>query len=106
MAAILPYMKNPLVFGPEATRAMSVAFDGVCRALGCVLHRGRREGSHRDKNHRVGAARRMRPRPGDHRGGQRQRFGTASALSPHCAYALRSSNCNEQFHTDAARPWA
>jgi hypothetical protein len=34
MAAILPYVKNPLVFGPEATRAMSVAFDGVCRALG------------------------------------------------------------------------
>jgi hypothetical protein len=24
---------NPLVFGPEATRAMSVAFDEVCRAL-------------------------------------------------------------------------
>jgi hypothetical protein len=34
MAAILPYVKNPLVFGPEATRAMSVAFDRVCRSLG------------------------------------------------------------------------
>jgi hypothetical protein len=33
MAAALPYVKNPLVFGPEATRAMSVAFDEVCRAL-------------------------------------------------------------------------
>jgi hypothetical protein len=33
MAAILPFVKNPLVFGPEATRAMSVAFDEVCRAL-------------------------------------------------------------------------
>jgi hypothetical protein len=29
MAAVLPYVKNPLVFGPEATRAMSVAFDEV-----------------------------------------------------------------------------
>jgi hypothetical protein len=33
MAAALPYVKNPLVFGPEATHAMSVAFDEVCRTL-------------------------------------------------------------------------
>jgi hypothetical protein len=33
MAAVLPFVKNPLVFGPEATRAMSVAFDEVCRTL-------------------------------------------------------------------------
>ena len=33
MAAVLPYLKNPLVFGPEVTRAMSVAFDEVCRDL-------------------------------------------------------------------------
>jgi hypothetical protein len=33
MAGVLPHVKNPLVFGPEATRAMSVAFDEVCRAL-------------------------------------------------------------------------
>ena len=33
MAALMPYVKNPLVFGPETTRAMSVAFDEVCRAL-------------------------------------------------------------------------
>lgn len=33
MAAVMPYVKNPLVFGPETTRAMSVAFDEVCRAL-------------------------------------------------------------------------
>jgi hypothetical protein len=62
MAALMPYVKNPLVFGPETTRAMSVAFDEVCRALN-VSYRKRGERSHRDKNHRVGAARRMRPRP-------------------------------------------
>jgi hypothetical protein len=33
MAAILAYVKDPLVFEPEATHAMSVAFDEVCRAL-------------------------------------------------------------------------
>jgi hypothetical protein len=33
MAAILPYVTNPLVFEPEATRSMLVAFDEVCRAL-------------------------------------------------------------------------
>jgi hypothetical protein len=30
MAAVLPFV---IVFGPEATRAMSVAFDEVCRTL-------------------------------------------------------------------------
>jgi hypothetical protein len=33
MGAVLPYGKNPLVFGPEAIRGMSVAFDEVCRIL-------------------------------------------------------------------------
>ena len=33
MAAILAYVKHPLVFEPEATHAMSVAFDEACRAL-------------------------------------------------------------------------
>ena len=33
MGAVLPYVKNPLVFGPEAIRGMSVAFDEVCRIL-------------------------------------------------------------------------
>ena len=33
MGAVLPYVKNPIVFGPEATCAMSVAFDEACRAL-------------------------------------------------------------------------
>jgi hypothetical protein len=33
MAAILPYVRNPIVFEPEATHAMSVAFDEACRAL-------------------------------------------------------------------------
>ena len=32
MAAVLPFVK-PLVCGPEATHAMSVAFDEVCRTL-------------------------------------------------------------------------
>jgi hypothetical protein len=30
---ILPFLKDPLVFNPEATHAMSVAFDEICRAL-------------------------------------------------------------------------
>ena len=33
MATILPFLKDEAVFGPEATRAMSDAFDEVCRAL-------------------------------------------------------------------------
>jgi hypothetical protein len=33
MGAVLPYVKNPLVFGPEAIRGMSVAFDEACRIL-------------------------------------------------------------------------
>ena len=33
MAAVLPHLKNPLVFGPEAIRGMSGAFDEVCRIL-------------------------------------------------------------------------
>jgi hypothetical protein len=63
MAAILPFVKDPLVFGPEATRAMSVAFDELCRALNVSDTANGAERSHRDKNHRVGAARRMRPPP-------------------------------------------
>ncbi|MEA2938735.1 MAG: hypothetical protein QOC56_2239 [Alphaproteobacteria bacterium] len=34
MPDILPFLKSGSVFEPEATRAMSVAFDEVCRALG------------------------------------------------------------------------
>jgi len=30
---ILPFLKDQLVFNPEATHAMSVAFDEICRAL-------------------------------------------------------------------------
>ena len=33
MVDVPPYVKSPLVFGPEATRGMSVAFDEVCRIL-------------------------------------------------------------------------
>jgi hypothetical protein len=33
MAAIPPFVKHPLVFAPEVTRSMSIAFDEVCRAL-------------------------------------------------------------------------
>jgi hypothetical protein len=33
MAAILPHVKQPLVFEPEVTRSMSIAFDEVCRVL-------------------------------------------------------------------------
>ena len=33
MTEILPFLKDQLVFPPEATHAMSVAFDEVCRAL-------------------------------------------------------------------------
>jgi hypothetical protein len=29
----IPLLKDPLVFEPDVTRAMSVAFDEVCRAL-------------------------------------------------------------------------
>jgi hypothetical protein len=34
MAAILPFLKDDPVFDPEATHAMSVAFDEACAALG------------------------------------------------------------------------
>jgi hypothetical protein len=33
MAAILPFLKDQSVFEPEATRAMSIAFDDACRVL-------------------------------------------------------------------------
>jgi hypothetical protein len=33
MPAILPFLKDQSVFDPEATHAMSVAFEDVCRAL-------------------------------------------------------------------------
>jgi len=33
MAAILPFLSDPAVFGPDETHAMSVAFEEVCRAL-------------------------------------------------------------------------
>ena|ERR1700733_762097 len=33
MATILPFLKDQSVFEPEATRAMSIAFDETCRAL-------------------------------------------------------------------------
>jgi hypothetical protein len=33
VTTVLIYVKDPSVFGPEATHAMSVAFDDVCRAL-------------------------------------------------------------------------
>ena len=33
MATILPFLKNDTVFEPEATQAMSAAFDAACRAL-------------------------------------------------------------------------
>lgn len=33
MADILPFLKNQAVFDPEATLAMSEAFEQVCRAL-------------------------------------------------------------------------
>jgi hypothetical protein len=60
MAAILPYVTNRLVFEPEATRAMSVAFDEVCRALNVSpTANGAREVI--ATRNRVGAARRMRP---------------------------------------------
>jgi hypothetical protein len=37
MGAVLPYVKDPLVFGSEAIRGMSVAFYEACRILnvGC-----------------------------------------------------------------------
>jgi len=34
MAPILPYLKDDSVFDPEATQAMSAAFDATCNALG------------------------------------------------------------------------
>jgi hypothetical protein len=81
MAAILPYVRNPIVFEPEATRAMSVAFDEVCRALNVSpTANGAREVI--ATRNRVGAARRMRPRPAprpsDHRGGRSQCNGSGS----------------------------
>jgi hypothetical protein len=33
MGAILQFLRNDAVFEPEATQAMSVAFDAACRAL-------------------------------------------------------------------------
>ena len=33
MADILPFLKNDTVFEPEATQAMSAAFDAICHAL-------------------------------------------------------------------------
>jgi hypothetical protein len=33
MAIILPFLKDQTMFEPEATRAMSIAFDETCRAL-------------------------------------------------------------------------
>ncbi len=33
MATILPFLKKDIVFEPEATQAMSAAFDEACRAL-------------------------------------------------------------------------
>jgi len=33
MTAMLPFMKGHPVFEPEATQAMSVAFEGVCQFL-------------------------------------------------------------------------
>ena len=33
MPAILPFLHGNAAFDPEATRAMSTAFDGVCRRL-------------------------------------------------------------------------
>ncbi len=33
MGAILPFLKDQPVFEPEAVRAMSAAFDEVCRSL-------------------------------------------------------------------------
>jgi len=33
MATILPFLRDPSVFEPEATKAMATAFDEVCRAL-------------------------------------------------------------------------
>jgi hypothetical protein len=33
MGTILAFLKEPSVFDPEATRAMSTAFDAVCTAL-------------------------------------------------------------------------
>jgi hypothetical protein len=33
MATILPFLKDQTVFDPEATSAMSSAFEAVCRAL-------------------------------------------------------------------------
>jgi hypothetical protein len=81
MAAILSYVRNPIVFEPEATRAMSVAFDEVCRALNVSpTANGAREVI--ATRNRVGAARRMRPRPAprpsDHRGGRNQCNGSRS----------------------------
>ncbi len=33
MATILPFLKNESVFEPEATQAMSAAFEAACQAL-------------------------------------------------------------------------
>ena len=33
MGTIIPFLKDQAVFEPEVTRAMSAAFDEVCRAL-------------------------------------------------------------------------
>lgn len=33
MATILPFLKDPGVFDPEATNAVSAAFDAICAAL-------------------------------------------------------------------------
>jgi hypothetical protein len=33
MPTILPFLHGDAAFGPEATRAMSAAFDDVCRTL-------------------------------------------------------------------------
>jgi hypothetical protein len=33
MASILPFLRNETVFDPEATQALSAAFDDVCQEL-------------------------------------------------------------------------
>jgi hypothetical protein len=41
MPAILPFLHGNAAFDPEATRAMSTAFDGVCRALKPIFYTSR-----------------------------------------------------------------
>jgi hypothetical protein len=40
---ILPFLKDQTVFEPEATQAMSIAFDEACRALNLT------NGAHRER---------------------------------------------------------